>query len=215
MLEALLPGGIKDIEARVASEGVLPAESGSVQSSSDESPFGDRIAHGLAISVLIAMVLALVHSLVRLRPTGRNDWPRRLPNLASRLACGTRYLRLHGLHGARRRRTHVRSRRGLRGGPGERILETVRHPHGGSRPRLLLCHPRYLADGEILVTAGKGLVLDPVGGCTMRRPVLPPSHGTGTFRDRRDLPVVSRFRCEHHDRLVAAVGIYEKGEKLS
>lgn len=66
-LEALLPGGIEDIEARVASEGVLPAENGSVQSSSDELPVGDRIAHGLAIAVLIAMVLALVHSLVRLR----------------------------------------------------------------------------------------------------------------------------------------------------
>jgi len=66
-LEALLPGGIADIEARVASEGIPPAESGSVQSSSDEFPFGDRIAHGLAIVVLLAMVLALIHFLVRLR----------------------------------------------------------------------------------------------------------------------------------------------------
>jgi len=66
-LAELLPGGVEDINERVASEGLLPAENGSVQSSSGKPPVSDHIAHGLAVAVLLAMVIAIAHSLVRLR----------------------------------------------------------------------------------------------------------------------------------------------------
>jgi uncharacterized membrane protein len=65
-LAELLPGGIEDVKARVASEGVLPAGVDPGESS-DELPLRDQIANGLTAVVLMGMVAALLHSLVRLR----------------------------------------------------------------------------------------------------------------------------------------------------
>ncbi len=66
-LEELLPTGVEDIKARVVSQGVPLNGDGGMQSSSGTLPTSDQIANGLAVVVLLAMVLALIHSLVRLR----------------------------------------------------------------------------------------------------------------------------------------------------
>lgn len=67
-LEQLLPGGIEDVKARVAREGVPTVVDGPSPSSSARSA-SDRFANVLAVVVLAGMVLALAHSLVRLRRT--------------------------------------------------------------------------------------------------------------------------------------------------
>lgn len=69
-LEDLLPGGIEDIRVRVALDGVLPAGDDLGQSSSGKLPAHNQIANGLAVVVLVGMVVALIHSLMRLRRKG-------------------------------------------------------------------------------------------------------------------------------------------------
>ncbi len=66
-LEALLPAGIQDVAARVSSEGVPPAAEGNAPPTSGGRSMGDRIANALAVLVLVGMVVALVHALMRLR----------------------------------------------------------------------------------------------------------------------------------------------------
>lgn len=74
-LDPLISAGIQHAEERVASEGVTPAaETGGA------APFGgrsssDRIANGLAVVVLIGMVLALLHGLVRAWRGGTRTGP--------------------------------------------------------------------------------------------------------------------------------------------
>ena len=65
-LEELLPGGIEDVKARVAAEAV-PLARDDTRESSDELSARDQIANGLAVMVLLGMMAALIHSLVRLR----------------------------------------------------------------------------------------------------------------------------------------------------
>ena len=71
-LEPLISAGVQHAAERVASEGVSPSSD-----TAGPGPFGgrslsDRIANGLAVVVLICMVLALIHGLVRVwRSDGR------------------------------------------------------------------------------------------------------------------------------------------------
>ncbi len=65
-LDKLLPGGIESVKARVAAEAV-PLARGDTLKSSDELALTDQIANGLAVMVVLGMVAALIHSLVRLR----------------------------------------------------------------------------------------------------------------------------------------------------
>jgi uncharacterized membrane protein len=66
-LESLIPAGIQDAAERVAREGVTPASDSAGSAGAGGRSMSDRIANGLAVVVLIGMVLALVHALVRLR----------------------------------------------------------------------------------------------------------------------------------------------------
>lgn len=66
-LDELLPGGIQEVAARVASDAVPPAAQGLAPADPGDRAMGDRIANGLAVVVLVGMVLALLHALVRLR----------------------------------------------------------------------------------------------------------------------------------------------------
>ena len=66
-LESLIPAGIQDAAERVAREGVTPASDTAGSAGTGGRPMSDRIANGLAVVVLIGMVLALAHALVRLR----------------------------------------------------------------------------------------------------------------------------------------------------
>jgi uncharacterized membrane protein len=69
-LEGLLSDGIRDLEMRVASEGVPPSADSPAQPSSDQPATRDRIANGLAVVVLVGMIVTLIHSLSRLRHRG-------------------------------------------------------------------------------------------------------------------------------------------------
>ena len=60
VIQELLPRGIETVKARVASEGTVQVEG-------DPEPIGNRIANALAVVVLLGMVAALSHCLVRLR----------------------------------------------------------------------------------------------------------------------------------------------------
>jgi uncharacterized membrane protein len=66
-LSALLEPALRDIASRVsAARGALPPGSKAAPASSS-SPMGGRIANGLAVLVLIGMLAALIHALLRLR----------------------------------------------------------------------------------------------------------------------------------------------------
>ena len=65
-LEERLPEGLSNLQGRLAT---APADEPFVSQSSG-SPSAERIANGLAVAVLVAMVLALIHSLVRVRRPG-------------------------------------------------------------------------------------------------------------------------------------------------
>ncbi len=73
-LGALLPEGIREIAARVASQGVPRAreapQSGEVYPAAHSREGRERIANALAVLVLIGMVAAFIHALTRLRRRG-------------------------------------------------------------------------------------------------------------------------------------------------
>ena len=73
-LDALLPEGIREIAARVASQRVPRAravsQSGEGHPAAHSGEGRDRIANALAVVVLIGMVAAFVHALTRLRRRG-------------------------------------------------------------------------------------------------------------------------------------------------
>jgi len=66
-LDELLPGGVREVAARVASDAVPPAAQAPAPTDPGARAMSDRIANGLAVVVLVGMVLALLHALVRLR----------------------------------------------------------------------------------------------------------------------------------------------------
>jgi uncharacterized membrane protein len=65
-LEELLPGGVEEAKARVASEGVLQVERDAPEAP-DALPLPDRIANAMAFVVLLGMVATLVRVVLRLR----------------------------------------------------------------------------------------------------------------------------------------------------
>lgn len=62
-LDAMLPQAVHNLQARVAAQAIPPT----LPEQAPESGARERIANGLAVAVLVGMVLALLHSLVRVR----------------------------------------------------------------------------------------------------------------------------------------------------
>ena len=73
-LEALLPAGKRDFEARIASDGAPPVKEDSGESAGGTSA-ANQIADNLALAVLLTMVVALLHSLFRLSRRTRHPAP--------------------------------------------------------------------------------------------------------------------------------------------
>jgi uncharacterized membrane protein len=71
-VEELLSTGVEEVAARVASEGVSPAEQpGQTEAGGGLTP--DRVGNALGVVVLVGMIVALIHALMRL---GRRDGQR-------------------------------------------------------------------------------------------------------------------------------------------
>jgi uncharacterized membrane protein len=87
-LDELVPEGLRTVHARVTEEGAPTLAGISRSSASGELSEGDRVANQLAIAVLIAMVLALVHSMLRMWRADTRPGPPPPSSLVAALVLG-------------------------------------------------------------------------------------------------------------------------------
>jgi hypothetical protein len=187
-LDAMLPQAVQNLQAQVAAQAVPPT----LPEQAPASGHRDRIANGLAVAVLVGMVLALLHSLVRVRrPQGVTRPNTFLIPLAVLVGLGisayTAYTSLADI------------------APVCGPIGSCAAVQQSEYTKLFGIPMGVLAGRAKAPTAGRRLALAAMGHRPVQRPVLHAPDSPGALRARPHLCVVPGLRHRHDRPAVAAL----------